>query len=349
MALGSFRDRNRIAVGLVSAAVLAALVLGVYLVGTQGLLQDRYTITGVFADTGGLRSGDEVRMAGVRVGEVTSVSPDYRRGEVLITWKVDSSVALGPRTRAEIKVANVLGGRYLRLSGPVGTPHLADLPAARRRVPLERTESPTTVNDVLGASARTVAKLDTRSINAIVSEVNGIGAGDRGKLGHALTNLARLAGDVNAADPQIRRLLDNGDRVLTLAHAKDRQLSQLLSNVQTMLDELQRRRTELASFLGSGGRTVAALTRLIDQQQARLLSVIADLRSTLGTLRPATGDFNALLAWAGPTLSGLAGTGGNGPWLEVLATGLGPLSPRDLAELARMAPQAQTNPQGGKQ
>ncbi|TDC98207.1 MlaD family protein [Actinomadura sp. 7K507] len=338
MGLKSFRDRNRIAVGMVSAGTLLALVASVYLIGTRGMFQDRYAITGVFAATGNLRSGDEVRVAGVRVGEVTSVEADHRRGHVVVGWKVDGEVDLGPATRAEIKVANVLGGRYLRLSGPVAEPHLADLSEDKRRIPLERTQVPTTINEVLDESTRTVAKLDTRAINKIVAELNGIGDDDRGRLGDALTNLAKLAETVNESDPQIKKLLDDGDRVLKLARAKDTELSRLLTNVRTMLDELQKRRTELAAFLGSGNRTVETLTRTIDQQQAKLLSLITDLRGTLGTLRPVTGDFNALLAWAGPTLSGLAGTGGRGPWLEVLSTGLGPLSPKDLAGLAELAP-----------
>ncbi|TDC66104.1 MCE family protein [Actinomadura sp. GC306] len=338
MAMKSFRDRNRIVVGLVSAGTLMALVVAVYFVGTRGLLQDRYTITGVFEGTGNLRSGDEVRVAGVRVGEVTSVEPDHRRGHVVIGWKVDGEIDLGPATRAEIKVANVLGGRYLRLSGPVAKPHLADMPEDKRRIPLDRTQVPTTINNVLDDSARTVSKLDTRAINKIVAELNGIGDEDRGRLGDALSNLADLAETVNESEPQIEELLSNGDRVLKLAKAKDAELSRLLTNVQIMLDELRKRRAELSAFLGSGNRTVESLTRVIDRQQAKLLSLVADLRGTLGTLRPATGDFNTLLAWAGPTLSGLAGSGGQGPWLEVLATGLGPLSPQDLAGLAELAP-----------
>lgn len=338
MAMKSFRDRNRVTVGLVSAGTLIALVVLVYLVGTRGLLQDRYTVSGVFAATGNLRSGDEVRVAGVRVGEVTSVEPDHRRGHVVVRWKVDGEVDLGPATRAEIKVANVLGGRYLRLSGPVAEPHLADMPEDERRIPLERTGVPTTINTVLDDSARTVSKLDTGAINKIVAELNGIGDEDRGRLGRALSNLAKLADTVNESEPQIKELLDNGDRVLKLARAKDAELSRLLTNVQIMLDELRKRRAELAAFLGSGNRTVETLTRVIDRQQEKLLSLLADLRGTLGTLRPATGDFNTLLAWAGPTLSGLSGSGGKGPWLEVLATGLGPLSPQDLAGLAELAP-----------
>src|SRR5690606_35026283 len=336
MAMKSFRDRNRVTVRLVSAGTLIALVVSVYLVGTRGLLQDRYTVSGVFAATGNLRSGDEVRVAGVRVGEVTSVEPDHRRGHVVVRWKVDGEVDLGPATRAEIKVANVLGGRYLRLSGPVAEPHLADMPEDERRIPLERTGVPTTINTVLDDSARTVSKLDTGAINKIVAELNGIGDEDRGRLGRALSNLAKLADTVNESEPQIKELLDNGDRVLKLARAKDAELSRLLTNVQIMLDELRKRRAELAAFLGSGNRTVETLTRVIDRQQEKLLSLLADLRGTLGTLRPATGDFNTLLAWAGPTLSGLSGSGGKGPWLEVLATGLGPLSPQDLAGLSEL-------------
>ncbi|MEU5876073.1 MlaD family protein [Spirillospora sp. NPDC047279] len=344
MALKSFRDRDRVVVGLVSAGTLAALVLSVYLIGTRGLLQDRYTVTGVFAETGGLRSGDEVRMAGVRVGEVVSVRPDHGRGEVVVTWKVDSEVALGQNTRAEIKVSNVLGGRHLRLSGAVTRPHLADLPDDRRRLPPDRTKVPTTVNDALGTTTRTVSRLDTRSINKIIAELEGVGEKDRGRLGRSLSNLAALAETIDDADPQIRELLDGGDKVLTLARGKDRELSRLLTNIQIMLDELQKRRDELADFLGGSDRTVASISGLIDRQQAKLLSVVADLRGTLSALRPVTGEFNTLLAWAGPTLSGLAGTGGYGPWLEVVATGLGPLSPKDLAELARNAPRTARTP-----
>jgi phospholipid/cholesterol/gamma-HCH transport system substrate-binding protein len=205
---------------------------------------------------------------------------------------------------------------------------------------------PVTVNDVLNTGTRTLAELDSRSLNTIVAELDGVNTQDRHRLSRALTNLTRLAETVNASNPDIKKLLGNGDRILDLARTKDRQLSSLLTNVEVMLAELRQRRAELSTFLGSGDRTVRSMTTLIDKHQADLVAVIADLRTTLGGLRPVTGDFNDLLAWAGPTLSGLAGTGGYGPWLEVLATGLGPLSPRDLAGLAEIAPGARTTSGG---
>ena len=127
MALKSFRDRDPVVLGLVSVAVIALLLVAVFLTGSLGLLASRYTVTGVFTDTGGLHSGNDVKVAGIKVGEVTAVEPDFSRGTVLITWEVDSGVDLGPQTRAEARTSNILGGRYLRLTGPVAEPYLADL------------------------------------------------------------------------------------------------------------------------------------------------------------------------------------------------------------------------------
>ncbi|GAA3236149.1 MlaD family protein [Actinocorallia longicatena] len=330
----SFRDRNPITVGLVSAVALLVIVGGVYLVGTAGLLKDRYTVSGVFEGTGNLRSGDEVRVAGVRVGEVTSVAPDFAEGHVIITWKVDSSVDLGASTRAEIRTANVLGGRYLRLTGPVTEPYLRGMPEKKRRIPQERTRTPATVNSVVQDSTKAVGKLDTAALNDLVGKLTGVTEGTRTRLRRSLANLGDLAKTVGDNSENIDKLLAGGDKLTAVAHARDGQLSRLLTNVEAMLSLLRKRRDELSVFLGGSSSTVRGLTKLIDEHQADLTGVIADLRGTLATLRPQLGDLGTVLAWAGPTLTGLAGIGGYGPWVEVVATGLGPISPADLAALA---------------
>ncbi len=330
----SFRDRDPITVGLAAATVLALLVGGVYLIGTTGVLKDRYTVSGVFTSTGNLRSGDEVRVAGVRVGEVTAVEPDFGRGQVVITWKVDSGVDLGPATRAEIRTANVLGGRYLRLTGPVARPYLHTMPEEKRRIPQERTRTPATVNSVVRDTTLAVEKLDTKALNKVVASLTGVSEGTKGRLRRSLRNLTELARTVGENSENIDKLLEGGDKLTAVAHTRDDQLTKLIANVRLMLSELRKRRNELAVFLGGSSRTVRELTGLIDRHQAELTGVIADLRGTLGTLRPQLGELGTVLAWAGPTLTGLAGIGGYGPWVEVVATGLGPLDPADLGTLA---------------
>ncbi|WP_158566701.1 MCE family protein [Actinomadura craniellae] len=336
MALKSFRDRDPIVVGLVSLTVLAVALAAAFFTGTLGLLQSRYTMTGVFADTGGLRSGHHVVVAGVQVGEVTAVEPDFARGVVLVTWKVDGDVALGRGTRAEVRTANILGGRFLRLSGPVTAPHLADLPERERRVPLERTQTPITVNDVLTAGTRSLSRLDTATINKVIDQLGGVSAATRERLRRAFSDLAALGETIDASSPRIKRLIADGDQVLRTVNAKDRQLSALARNVQTLLDELRDRQAELSVLLGSGSDAVTRISELISTKQAELIAIIDDLGGTVRTLSPQLDDINTTLAWLGPTLTVFNSSNSHGPWVDAIGGQLGPLAAEDVARFAEM-------------
>ncbi len=335
MALKSFRDRNQVLVGLISSAVIAVLLVAVFLTGSLGLLQDRYTVTGVFADTGGLHSGNKVRVAGVDVGEVKSVEPDFTRGTVLITWEVDSGIDLGPQTRAEIRTSNILGGRYLRLSGPVAKPYLADVPGDRRRIPMDRTQTPTTVNDLLKSGTKTLADLDTAMLSKIIDQVGGISPQTREHLASSLSNLTDLADTLEESGPQFERLVSDGDKVLKLVKAKDTQLAALARNIQQLLNELRNRQQELSVLLGSGDTAVTRVGGLIDREQAKLVTLIDDLQGVVGTIDPRIGDLNTLLAWIGPTFTAFNSINSYGPWVDAIGGQLGLLSATDLSKLTQ--------------
>ncbi len=97
------------------------------------------TYRAAFTESGGLKQGDEVRIAGVRVGKVDEVALDD--GLVVATFKVDPDEAFGPDTRAAIKVKTLLGAMYLALEPAGGGqleeeldhPGRAHLLAVRRR------------------------------------------------------------------------------------------------------------------------------------------------------------------------------------------------------------------------
>src|SRR5438128_5993194 len=113
-------ERNPFWLGVVAAAVITLLVLGTIGFGALGLGQHRYLAE--FAQGGDLRAGDEVRVAGMPVGEVTSA--ELEGDHVLVRFRVDRDVALGADTEASIKLATLLGGRYLELR-PAGGGELA--------------------------------------------------------------------------------------------------------------------------------------------------------------------------------------------------------------------------------
>ncbi|MDX6741353.1 MlaD family protein [Actinocorallia sp. A-T 12471] len=340
MALKSFRDRSPIVVGLVSLLALGTAIAVTFAVGTMGLLKSQYKMSGIFADTGGLRDGNDVLVAGVRVGEVTGVKPDFRAGHVLVTWKVDSGVELGPDTRAEIRMTNILGGRYLRLTGPVIAPYMEDKPERERQIPIRRTQIPTTVNDVLQEGTNALQGLDAETFGKVLDKLGGLPKKSRKELADALSNLSDIAEELNGEDVEIGELLDNSERIIGTVRDKEKTLSNLADNAMTLISTLRQRRTQLSLLLGSGSGTVKSLDSLIQGQQKDLISLLDDLGRTTDAIDPRMDELNAAMTWAGPSLTAFTNIGNTGNWVDTIFTQIGQLSPADLAKLNALMKEA---------
>ncbi len=95
--------------------VVSLLVTGLLaaIMGNFGF-GDQAEYKAVFSSASMLKKGDDVRVAGVTVGEVKKVE-HYHRSMALVTFKVQSDVPLTTTSRAEIRYLNLVGDRYLAL------------------------------------------------------------------------------------------------------------------------------------------------------------------------------------------------------------------------------------------
>lgn len=327
MALKSLRDVNQRIVAVVSISALAVFIVFAFLVGQLKLLEGGYEMSGVFTDTAGMKEGDDVRVAGVKVGSVKTVRADFATGHVIITWKVNSGIDLGESTRAEVQTATLLGGRYLKLTGPVAKPYMADLPASRRRIPVERTSTPFTITDALQSSTQLTRTLDKASINKLLDESSKIDIPTKEKLGAMLRNFQELAAMLNEQYPQISALIANSRKVTSTLASKDQELTKIIDASQVLLDSLVKRRNELAATIGQGSRTVRALSSVISQHQAEIDRLLSNLHLLTSRIAPNMEALNADFALMGPTFRQVANIRGNGHYIEGLLTGLGPLQP----------------------
>ncbi len=92
-----------------------------------------------FSEAGGLKINDEVRVAGVRVGQVEDITLD--EGHVLVEFRIDRDTELGDDTGASIRVKTLLGAMYLALE-PAGAGELEpDDDRSRSPGPRRRTTS----------------------------------------------------------------------------------------------------------------------------------------------------------------------------------------------------------------
>ena len=322
--LRSFKDMSKKAVGLVSIGLIGGACVATFAIGQLGLLEDRYSMSGVFVDTGGIRSGDAVRVAGVDVGTVTGVEPDFEQGHVVISWEVDRNVDLGTDTRAEIALGTLLGGEHLRLTSDPREPYLSNLPAEERRIPLERTSVPISVTEALGDTTRVVQELDTDRVNDVVAAFGDIATETQDVAGELFTNLDQVASAIAAREADIERLIDSSRTVTATLAERDQQLVALVDAAGVLLEQIAQRREELSAILGEGSSAVQALNGVIAGHRASLEAVLGDLHVAIEAAGRQRGPLNDALAWMGPTFTGISRAGAHGPWIDVVFEGLGP-------------------------
>ncbi|MGH3723984.1 MAG: MCE family protein [Mycobacterium sp.] len=147
--------------GLIGVLVIVAILTatGVAFVNTSGM--KTYTLH--LRASGGLRAGDDVRIAGISVGKVSSVSID--KSLVKAVFTVDHSVPVGSDSRVDIRMLTPLGGHYVALY-PEGTEPLGSAP-----IPPERTSIPFEINELFQKFTPVVKKVDAKVIHDSLMEV----------------------------------------------------------------------------------------------------------------------------------------------------------------------------------
>ena len=331
----SFRDRNPYAVGLVSLLVIGALTGLAFMVGLLHLLENTYEMRGTFSQASGLRNGDDVKVAGVKVGRVTGIHADRSSGLVEVSWVVDHGVEIRNAAKADIALETLLGAKYIRIrDANEGSDRYESLPKAERRIPhqecgadglcVERTTTPEDVFDITREATERIEATDNDKLNQLIGQLADVTNGKRATVTDLLNGIRDVSEAINARDGKLASLLDHSDRLAANLAAKDKSLVRLIDSSKTLLDFLVLRRQELSVALGEGSEAVQALSRLIEVNRTAIDGILDDLAPTLATVDANLPDLNRALAYAGPAFYGQSLAGTHGPWQDIYIAALGP-------------------------
>ncbi len=321
----SFRDRNPYAVGIVSVLLIGAATGFAFLVGLLHLLEHTYSMEGVFADASGLKAGDDVKLAGVKVGRVTDIEVDRASGNVRVGWVVDRGVDVGQDAGAEIALSSLLGAKHIRITNPVaGDTMMEDLPADQRVVPLERTSVPYDVFELTRVATHGIEQTDTKELNQLLVDLADITDGKATTVADLVTGIRKVGAAVNERDQKFAALMDQADRLSTTLADKDDEIVQLLDSSKQILDMIVARRNDLAIALGESAHAVQELDRVITDNKTQIDSILDSLAPTLDVVSANQDDIDRTLAWLGPGLLQQSKGGGQGPWQDIFVRGVGP-------------------------
>ena len=246
------------------------------------------TYHAIFSDATSLNTGDDVRMAGVRIGTVTGIGVVNRR-EAEVSFQIESAVTLASTVTATIRFRNLVGQRYIELDQGAGSP---DQPwPATKTIGLDRTTPALDLTMLFNGFQPLFSALDPKQINALSYEIVQIFQGQGGTVDDLVAHTASLTNSLADRDHVIGAVIDNLTRVLKTVNARRSGLSTIVVTLQQLV-------SGLADDRGAIGSAVTSLAGLTTSVSGLLRSGRPALRRSIAAL----GALSANLANNGPTV-----------------------------------------------
>ncbi|MCL2581185.1 MAG: MCE family protein [Streptosporangiales bacterium] len=221
----------------VGAVMTACLALAALLVAVFDNLQVQpdHTYRARFADASGLADGDTVRVAGVTVGRVSSLTMVQPGNQVLVTFTASNAVQLTRDTTLAVRYADVLGNRFLEIDRPVApAPRLA----ADTVIPASRTQPALSLDALFNGFQPLFAGLQPAQVNELTTELIRVLQGEGGTIDGLLESIGSLTSTIANRDQLIGQVIGNLNAVLGTVSARDAQLSDFISQLKRLISGL---------------------------------------------------------------------------------------------------------------
>ena len=234
----------------------------------------------VFSDATGVVKGDDVRVAGVKVGNVEKVEV-VNRTRALVTFKVVKDQQLTDGTNAMIRYRNLVGQRYIALTQGVGGP---DVLADGATIPLSRTRPALDLTVLFNGFKPLFEALSPADINKLSYEIVTVFQGEGGTLESLLSHTASVTSTLASRDQVIGSLITNLNDVMVTIGNRDAQLSDLLVKLRQFVSGLSQDRQAILGSLDSISGLAVQTSDLVTGIRPGLTTDVKQLNKVAGTL-----------------------------------------------------------------
>lgn len=258
--------RNQIALGIAAAigCVIALVVTGFLYLVPVGYHDYRANLT----NASGLRTGDQVRIAGISVGEVGGIK--IEGDHVTVTFSVKDGVAIGDQTALAVKLLTPVGGRFMMLS-PKG-----DQPLGNKHIPVDRTSGTYDMASIFEAATPILADVDGRTLRATIEEINDGLAGQPDAIGRITDNSASLISAIETRSQQLRTAMHVSDEYVGATVADRQVLLEVVRNLGTIGVKLASKRDQVIRVFNLLKRFFAVIHRPVMAFETALEKPISD-------------------------------------------------------------------------
>jgi len=308
----AFAERNRVLIAVIGIVALVVAFFATFYAEDLPVVGAGEEHQAYLAEAAGLSAGDEVRVAGVKVGKVSGV--DLVGDKVLVTFRV-KGVDVGTESTAAVRIKTLLGQKYLALD-PRGTEAL-DGP-----IPLEHTTTPYDVNAAFSELSSTIGEIDTAQLEQSLATLSQVFANTPASVRGTVDGLTRLSRTISSRDEELARLFRSSASVTDTLAGRDHEIGKLVDDGHLLLTELAHRRESIRQMLRATTTLGQELAGVVRDNQRQLRPALERLDKVAAMLRRNQQHLADALEVLGPYYRMLAATMGNGRWLDSYICGL---------------------------
>ncbi|WP_067686443.1 MlaD family protein [Nocardia jejuensis] len=238
-------------IGGVSAVIVLIIAIGVvYVSGTT----PEKTYAAELSQAGTIREGDDIRIAGIPMGTVTSLT--LLRDRVRMEFTVRSDAFLGDDTVLDIRMLTLVGGYYVAVE-PAGT-----APLGSRVIPMERVTLPYNLTQAFQDAADPVRQVDGDVLRQNMAALSSALGTSPDSVRAVVRAASDLVGVMNRQNAEISRTLSFSDEYLTALRANSTVLATLLTTLGTLVNLIQNNKWQVAQALDDLAVVLQDLTPL---------------------------------------------------------------------------------------
>jgi phospholipid/cholesterol/gamma-HCH transport system substrate-binding protein len=269
-----------------------------------------------FTDVAGLVSGDEVRIAGVRVGQITDIglSSKQDRPTAEVTLEVSADVPVPKTVQATIKYRNLVGQRYIALTEGKGSggQSLKDGDV----IPLAQTKPALDLTTLFGGFRPLLQALSPADMNRVSFEIIQVFQGEGGTVESLLNHVASLTSSLADKDAVIGKVIGNLNTVMGNVAARDKQLSDLVVSLQQFVTGLAGDKDAIFNSLQTIDTLATTTSGFLEQARPPLAADIQALGKLSGNLAASKDVVEGFLKLAPTKIDSITRTAINGSWFN---------------------------------
>lgn len=272
-----------------------------------------YSYQADFTDASGVVVGDDVRVAGVRVGTVTGISI-VKHNTARLSFTVSRSRPLPASVRATLRYRNLMGQRYLDIARGPGDSTKTLAPGAV--IPVSHTHPAVDLTVLFQGFRPLFQGLNAKQINDLSMEIIKTLQGEGGSLQMLLGTLGDLTNTLADKDRVIGRVIDNLTSVLRTVGDRDTELSDLILQLQRFISGLSAERGTIGSAIEGVNRLADSTAGLLAEVRKPLARDITELTGLVAGLNHNRDAVAYVIDQLPRTTSALIRTASYGSWFN---------------------------------